>query len=158
MSLAEIPPFTDSSPAVLRTAAENVEPRTMADDDREHDSHTHNEKNCRHCGLPLPPSDHAVTEEHAFCCAGCKTAFALISSEGLNEYYALRQRFADGKTQAVSPELIDASLSTWTRRDFGNITFFAYLTVVLKSCCDCKEFTARLVFGCSNGFHRSNMR
>ncbi len=109
MSLAEIPPFTDSSPAVLRTAAENVEPRTMADDDREHDSHTHNEKNCRHCGLPLPPSDHAVTEEHAFCCAGCKTAFALISSEGLNEYYALRQRFADGKTQAVSPELIDAS-------------------------------------------------
>lgn len=39
---------------------------------------------CLHCGLPTK----SVAE--SFCCRGCETVYALIRSEGLEHYYALR--------------------------------------------------------------------
>src|SRR5450432_342499 len=38
---------------------------------------------CLHCGLPLDG-------EGPFCCAGCRAVYALLTSGGLEQYYALR--------------------------------------------------------------------
>ncbi len=40
---------------------------------------------CRHCGLPVP-----VEQPHGpFCCAGCRTVHSILSTEGLDRFYAL---------------------------------------------------------------------
>jgi len=52
---------------------------------------------CSHCGLPVPEGfleDGSVTQ---FCCAGCRTAFAILRDHGLDQYYA----FADRRTSPV---------------------------------------------------------
>ncbi|MDX2194171.1 MAG: heavy metal translocating P-type ATPase [Gemmatimonadales bacterium] len=43
---------------------------------------------CSHCGLPAPG---AVAErgDRRFCCAGCRTAWAILHEHGLEGYYAL---------------------------------------------------------------------
>ncbi|MEP6779671.1 MAG: heavy metal translocating P-type ATPase metal-binding domain-containing protein, partial [Gemmatimonadaceae bacterium] len=51
------------------------------------------DKPCAHCGLPVSEifasdSDNGTT----FCCAGCRTAFAILSEHGLAGYYALNER------------------------------------------------------------------
>lgn len=43
---------------------------------------------CRHCGLPVPPQRAST----GYCCAGCENVAALIDAEGLDRYYALRER------------------------------------------------------------------
>ncbi len=43
---------------------------------------------CRHCGQPVPD---AAQRRTAFCCAGCESAFALLSGLGLEAYYKRRQ-------------------------------------------------------------------
>ena len=43
---------------------------------------------CAHCGLPAPqPSS---VDENSFCCAGCRTVYALIQQNGWGEYYTLK--------------------------------------------------------------------
>ena len=47
---------------------------------------------CAHCGLEVPSG---LTDAHAprqFCCAGCRTAFAILHEHGLDGYYGLAQR------------------------------------------------------------------
>ena len=47
---------------------------------------------CAHCGLEVPTG---VVEESAmrqFCCAGCRTAFAILHEGGLDRYYDLSER------------------------------------------------------------------
>ncbi|XZE46916.1 heavy metal translocating P-type ATPase [Pirellulaceae bacterium SH467] len=46
---------------------------------------------CAHCGLPSQPVGEG---ERAFCCNGCRGAFALIHEMGLEDYYALRPQAA----------------------------------------------------------------
>lgn len=51
---------------------------------------------CFHCGLEVPPalvSDQSVEQ---FCCAGCQVAYETIRGCGLDDYYALRERFGAG--------------------------------------------------------------
>lgn len=47
---------------------------------------------CTHCGLDVPAGlvDDSATEQ--FCCAGCRTAFAIIHDHGLDLYYAIPDR------------------------------------------------------------------
>lgn len=47
---------------------------------------------CSHCGLPVPDGfleDGAATQ---FCCAGCRTAFAILRDNGLDQYYGFAER------------------------------------------------------------------
>ena len=47
---------------------------------------------CAHCGLPVPAGliDHAVVDQ--FCCAGCRTAYAILNEHGLGRYYTFAER------------------------------------------------------------------
>ncbi|MEZ6095467.1 MAG: heavy metal translocating P-type ATPase [Pirellulaceae bacterium] len=51
---------------------------------------------CDHCQLPVPPGLIEPGAEHQFCCHGCKTAFQLISSCGLSDYYRMAENLSDG--------------------------------------------------------------
>jgi Cu2+-exporting ATPase len=55
---------------------------------------------CSHCGLPVPAGlvDRGASEQ--FCCEGCRTAYAVIHSCGLDKYYALRERLEDREDRA----------------------------------------------------------
>jgi P-type Cu2+ transporter len=55
---------------------------------------------CVHCGLPapLPPAGEA-----AFCCNGCRTAWAIIHEAGLQRFYALPEK----RNAAVTPSGLD---------------------------------------------------
>jgi Cu2+-exporting ATPase len=50
---------------------------------------------CDHCSLPVPPGLIDPKDEHRFCCSACATAYEVIHSCGLEQYYALRQRMDD---------------------------------------------------------------
>ncbi|MBS0195167.1 MAG: heavy metal translocating P-type ATPase [Planctomycetes bacterium] len=45
---------------------------------------------CSHCGQPVPPGLAREDQANQFCCHGCETAFGIITSCGLDRYYALR--------------------------------------------------------------------
>ena len=47
---------------------------------------------CIHCGLPLPAEPEVVRDATGgvFCCAGCRTVFAVIHGAGLDDFYRLR--------------------------------------------------------------------
>jgi Cu2+-exporting ATPase len=47
---------------------------------------------CAHCGLPVPPGYLEPLAPRQFCCAGCRTAWAIIHDAGLDRYYAFDQR------------------------------------------------------------------
>ncbi|MBX3406192.1 MAG: cadmium-translocating P-type ATPase [Phycisphaeraceae bacterium] len=55
---------------------------------------------CSHCGLAVPTGlvEHGASEQ--FCCAGCRTAYAVIHSCGLDRYYALREKLEDREDRA----------------------------------------------------------
>lgn len=44
---------------------------------------------CAHCGLPVSPSDTA-REGPSFCCAGCRSVYAIVHAAGLTGYYQYR--------------------------------------------------------------------
>ena len=50
---------------------------------------------CAHCGLPAP----AGGDGPAFCCSGCRGAYALIHEWDLGDYYALRDRLGGRATR-----------------------------------------------------------
>jgi Cu2+-exporting ATPase len=57
--------------------------------------------NCRHCGSRL-----AAGQEDAFCCPGCKAAYALIEDSGLGAFYERMQYQAGGrplKPESLAP-------------------------------------------------------
>ena len=47
---------------------------------------------CAHCGLAVPDGLFVETSERQFCCAGCRTAFAILHEGGLGRYYDLSER------------------------------------------------------------------
>lgn len=49
---------------------------------------------CAHCGLAVPPALLEAYGTPSFCCSGCQTAFDILHSSGLTQYYALRERRA----------------------------------------------------------------
>lgn len=46
---------------------------------------------CAHCSLPVPAGLVDERAEQQFCCAGCRTVFALLGDLGLERYYALAE-------------------------------------------------------------------
>jgi P-type Cu2+ transporter len=44
---------------------------------------------CAHCGLPVAPGDVEVGVP-SFCCAGCRSVYAIVRASGLEGYYAYR--------------------------------------------------------------------
>jgi P-type Cu2+ transporter len=56
---------------------------------------------CVHCGAPAPaPPDEPA---QAFCCAGCRTVFAVMSDAGLGRFYDLRDQMGEaGSGQPAS--------------------------------------------------------
>lgn len=65
---------------------------------------------CVHCGLPSPPSDNGP----AFCCEGCRGAYALIHEWQLEDYYALRDQLG-GKSSR--PDSIAADIALLDQPD-----------------------------------------
>ncbi len=53
---------------------------------------------CAHCGLPVPEGFVDSARPQQFCCAGCRTAFAILRDNGLDQYYG----FADRRTSPVA--------------------------------------------------------
>jgi Cu2+-exporting ATPase len=47
---------------------------------------------CAHCALPVPAGFVELAAEQQFCCAGCRTAFAILHEHGLDRYYDLPER------------------------------------------------------------------
>jgi Cu2+-exporting ATPase len=47
---------------------------------------------CAHCRLPVPAGLVDAGVEQQFCCAGCRTAFDVLSATGLTSYYDLAER------------------------------------------------------------------
>lgn len=59
---------------------------------------------CAHCGLPALAAFSDGVSANGFCCAGCRTAYAIIHENGLEDYYRLRDeaRPVQGKARAYS--------------------------------------------------------
>ncbi len=58
---------------------------------------------CAHCSSPVPPG---LVDDHApdqFCCHGCRTAYSLIHSCGLDRYYLLRDEAGDPAAGVLAP-------------------------------------------------------
>ena len=47
---------------------------------------------CTHCGLEVPDGLVEESAERQFCCAGCRTAYAILHEVGLDRYYDLSER------------------------------------------------------------------
>ena len=64
-----------------------------------------NEKNCFHCGLPVPSHIHLPIQyeqqEHFTCCAGCQAVAQGIIDAGLGHYY--KQRTAQAEQAGLPP-------------------------------------------------------
>jgi len=50
---------------------------------------------CAHCTLPVPPGLIESGVERQFCCSGCRAAYEIIHSCGLDRYYELRRRLEE---------------------------------------------------------------
>ncbi|GMV25300.1 MAG: carbonate dehydratase [Phycisphaerae bacterium] len=51
---------------------------------------------CSHCASPVPASLVEADQPEQFCCHGCRAAYAVIHSCGLERYYRLRDQAVDG--------------------------------------------------------------
>ena len=64
-----------------------------------------NQKNCFHCGLPVPDNIHLPIyyehQEHETCCAGCQAVAQSIIDAGLGNYY--QQRTAQAEQAGLPP-------------------------------------------------------
>src|SRR5687768_6884032 len=47
---------------------------------------------CAHCQLPVQTGFIIAGAERQFCCAGCRTAFAILNEHGLGGYYDIAER------------------------------------------------------------------
>lgn len=54
---------------------------------------------CAHCDVPVPNGLLVAGDTNQFCCNGCRTAFELIHSCGLDDFY----RYAENKQTVVDP-------------------------------------------------------
>ncbi len=50
------------------------------------------EATCAHCTLPVPAGLIVPDEDYQFCCAGCRTAWAILHDTGLDAYYRFGER------------------------------------------------------------------
>jgi P-type Cu2+ transporter len=73
---------------------------------------------CLHCGQPTT-TELDSTELDSFCCGGCQAAYNIIRGEGLEEYYALRQRTGASQSAAV-----DLALQNESFVDFDSPRFW----------------------------------
>jgi len=55
-------------------------------------SEARRETACTHCGLPVPDGFLEDGATAQFCCAGCRTAFSILSEHGLDQYYGFAER------------------------------------------------------------------
>ena len=73
------------------------------------------EKNCFHCGLPVPDGTHLPIiyeqREEPACCAGCQAVAQGIIDAGLGNYY--KQRTAEAEQAGLPPPEILAQLKLY---------------------------------------------
>ena len=62
---------------------------------------------CIHCGLPVPRGLFDPDAEHQFCCNGCRGAYELIHSCGLDRFYAVRDDADAEPARAVGRDYAD---------------------------------------------------
>lgn len=72
---------------------------------------------CTHCGLPVPKGLVEADSSEQFCCGGCRAAFQLIHSCGLNAYYSMLE---PGSLTVPPP---DAGDSTDKYEEFNQPSF-----------------------------------
>lgn len=65
---------------------------------------------CKHCGLPIPQG---WTE---FCCEGCRQVYHIIHSLGLENFYALKERFGGEETRKA--EVSDSKYVHFDQAEF----------------------------------------
>ncbi len=68
---------------------------------------------CAHCGLPAPDVD----EGDAFCCPGCRAASTALRAAGLEDYYAIRERFGSDEAKPAI-EFADTAAEQFDSDDF----------------------------------------
>ena len=77
------------------------------------------EKNCFHCGLPVPDGTHLPIiyeqREEPACCAGCQAVAQGIIDAGLGNYY--KQRTAEAEQAGLPPPEILAQLKLYDLPD-----------------------------------------
>ncbi|QCK14701.1 heavy metal translocating P-type ATPase [Mangrovivirga cuniculi] len=86
---------------------------------------------CRHCNDALPEHQNDIIyfENEAFCCAGCKTAFEILSASGLQDYYkidpdpGLKVSEDNEIYDFLENEEIQSSLLKYSSEDFNKIIF-----------------------------------
>ena len=73
---------------------------------------------CLHCGAPARVSPRTG---QAFCCSGCRAAYALVSGLGLDQYYRLRTLDPEQRPLRPDEDEVALDLSSWIRGgDDGN--------------------------------------
>jgi len=90
---------------------------------------------CRHCGTPFNPHG----RQDAYCCAGCAYVAGLIQREGLDQFYALKDRAIDPVTSGVFYEQDMAWLRELAEEAEGDGRGNAELTLALRgiTCIGC---------------------
>lgn len=76
---------------------------------------------CAHCDLPVPAGLIEVDAERQFCCHGCRTVYAILREQGLDQYYRVRDAVQGEHrpakpTQARYEELDDPAFQAATVR------------------------------------------
>jgi P-type Cu2+ transporter len=75
---------------------------------------------CTHCGLAVPRGLIERGESQQFCCAGCRSAFSIIQSCGLDRYYALRDAAGPSVRDGADSPMVTAGRSF---EEFDSPTF-----------------------------------
>ena len=63
---------------------------------------------CKHCGLEVPMS-RLGTEGQEFCCAGCKSVYAILQGLGLGNYYQIKEATASSRGVVPTPGAVNYS-------------------------------------------------
>ncbi|MGE3965926.1 MAG: heavy metal translocating P-type ATPase metal-binding domain-containing protein [Planctomycetota bacterium] len=88
---------------------------------------------CAHCGLRVPAAWIEPTASEQFCCAGCRTAYEVIGSLGLTQYYRLRSDASASDSDARDRSAAPARASGRSYAEFDDDTFERLYTTVLPS-------------------------
>lgn len=95
---------------------------------------------CNHCGLECS-NELIRSEEHVFCCEGCKLVYSLINETGLCNYYNLndhpginqRNTVRENKFSFLEDEAVESQIISFRNQDITQVVF--YLPTIHCSSC-----------------------
>lgn len=103
---------------------------------------------CTHCGLDVPGGLVEPGASEQFCCAGCRTAYAVIHSNGLERFYEMARREASSANRAGATDgyahFDDAAFARLYCREVGGGRTSATLRVEGMHCGACVWLLERL--------------